>query len=88
MVGYDTLYQQWLSAKRAKHFDEADRIRDEFERAHRLTIFAEGDMPVEGVTVHRMKDSDYERKYGNPNVAAAIAKTESQVKQYLSLRTK
>jgi hypothetical protein len=79
--GYDTLYQQWLQAKCNKDYALADTIRDDFERLHGLTIFAEGDMPIEEVTVKRMKASVWQKKYGNANVGDIIASKDSRVKQ-------
>lgn len=84
MAKYDLLYQEWLTAKQTKNYDEADRIRTEFERLHGLTIFKEGEMPIENVTVKRMKASTWEKKYGNPEVARHLEDIDSQVKQHLT----
>ncbi len=78
--GYDQLYQQWLEARRSKDYDKADSIRTEFERLHCLTIFAEGDMPIEDVTVRRMKKSTWHKLYGNPEVGLAIERQDSYIK--------
>lgn len=64
-MGYDTLYQEWLEAKQRKDFIEADKLRDEFEFLHGLTIFAEGDMPVENVTVRPIRQSTWYRKFSD-----------------------
>ena len=82
MTKYDLLYQDWLTAKKAKNYDEADRIRTEFERLHGLTIIKEGDMPIENVTVKRMKASAWEKKYGNPEVARHLEDIDSQVRYH------
>lgn len=83
MVKYDQLYQDWLRARRTKDYKEADRIREEFERLHGLTIYAEGEMVVEGeepgCTVRRMLARDWEKKYGNPKVGQSIADQDSYV---------
>lgn len=79
MVEYDLLYQKWLQAKRARTYAESDRLREEFERLHKLTIYTEGDMPVIGVTVQRMNPSTWETKYGNPAVGKIMRDWESQV---------
>ena len=76
----DQLYQLWLEAKRAEFYKVADVIRDEFEKRYGLTIFAEGDMPIEGVTVRRMSWADYENKYGDPEVGEIMATQDSKVK--------
>lgn len=80
-MSYDVLYQDWLAAKRSRDFELADKLRGDFERSHGLTIFAEGIMPVEGVTVRRMRASDWQKKYGNPKVGATIAQQDSKVTQ-------
>lgn len=77
---YDVLYQEWLEAKRNKDYDLADSIREQFERYHGLTIFAEGPMPIEGVTVSRMPASKWYKKYDNPKVGEIIAAWDSKVK--------
>jgi hypothetical protein len=64
MMGYDVLYQKWLVARSNKDYALSDKIRDEFEKLHGLTIFAEGEMPIVGVTVRTMKASAYYKKYG------------------------
>ena len=77
-MGYDVLYQKWLSARKAKQYDLADSIRDQFEKEHGLTIFAEGEMPIEGVTTHRMTAAKWHKKYGKPEVAEAMERNQSK----------
>lgn len=77
---YDQWYQEWLQAKETKNYELADSIRTDFERYHGLTIFAEGEMPIEGVTVRRMLWSAWENKYGNSKVGAAMAEWDSKVR--------
>jgi hypothetical protein len=79
---YDVLYHDWLEAKRNKDFKEADSLRAEFERLHKLVIFAEGNMPVIGLTVRRMRPSAWESKYGNPGVAKVMREWESKVDRW------
>lgn len=75
---YDTLYQSWLVAKQEKDYREADRIREEFEYLHGLTIYAVGDVPIENVTVRRMSITQWIRKYGTPKQLEAEILTESK----------
>src|SRR5437870_121326 len=85
LTGYDTLYQRWCQALDAKDYPEADRIRDAFERLHGLTIFARGDMPIEGVTVRRTRRSSYLRKFGSDfdkKVADEIDRFDSFIKMH------
>lgn len=76
---YDLLYQEWLKAIEDTNYAEADKLREEFERIHGLTIFAKGLMPIEGQTVRRMKASAWEKKYGNPRVARIIEAQDSLI---------
>lgn len=76
---YDTLYQDWLKAKQSGDYSLADTIRSDFERLHGLTIIAEGDMPMEGVTTQRMKASAWHKKYGTAKVGEIIATQDSKV---------
>lgn len=78
---YDVLYQNWVTARKAKNFILADSIRVRFERLHGLTIFAEGDMVIEGITVKRMAASIWEKKYGDAKVGEIMATWDSRVKQ-------
>lgn len=77
---YDVAYQKWLAARRLQDYATADRLRIEFERNHGLTIFAEGEMPVEGITVRRMRLSDWNKKYGNPEVGEILATQDSKIR--------
>lgn len=77
---YDTLYQDWLQAKRNKDYALADTIRDDFERLHGLTIFAEGDMPIEEVTVKRMTQVKWLQKFKPSNHKAIRAQMSSDGK--------
>lgn len=77
---YDTLYQEWLAAKRNKDFPLADKLREDFERLHGLTIYAEGDLPIIGVTVRRMLASKYQKKFGNPKVGKIMVDYDSKVR--------
>jgi hypothetical protein len=79
--GYDTLYQAWLVAHKAQDYATADAIREDFEREHRLTIIAEGDMPIESITTRRMRPHEWEKKYGNVQVADIMATTYSKWRQ-------
>jgi len=85
-MSYDVMYQEWLTARRAKDYQKADLIRNEFERLHGMTIFAEGPMVIEGVTARRMKASTWEKKYGNPLIGIAIATQDSKVLEYSGLQ--
>lgn len=80
---YDLLYQEWLSAKGSKDYSKADSIREKFEQLHGLTIYAEGEMVVEGkgpgCTVYRMLARDWHKKYGDPEVGKAIANQDSKI---------
>ncbi len=79
-VGYDTLYQEWLTAKKDKDYQRADDIRQLFERHHGFTIMAEGDCVIEGVTVHRMSAAKWYEKFGGEygkKVAQAIRNNDS-----------
>lgn len=78
---YDVAYQDWLAARRAGDYATADHIRGCFERYYALTIIAEGEMPLEGVTVQRMKASTWEKKYGSPEVGRYNEMWDSQVKR-------
>ena len=40
IMGYDTLYQDWLLSKSLQQYAKADSMRIEFERLHGLTIVA------------------------------------------------
>ncbi len=77
-MNYDVLYQKWLAAKRSGDYVLADSLREDFERLHGLTIFAEGDMPIEGKTTRYMSARQWHRKYGNQKTADAMAKHESK----------
>jgi hypothetical protein len=78
---YDVAYQDWVVARKKKDYAKSDAIRIEFERCHGLTIFAEGEMPITGVTVRRMLASDWEMKYGNPKLGEAIRRQDSAIKR-------
>lgn len=78
MSGYDALYQEWLGARKLKDYKLADSIRDQFEKEHGLTIFAEGEMPIEGVTVRPMTAAQWHKKYGKPRVAEAMERQQSK----------
>jgi hypothetical protein len=69
--GYDTSYQDWLKARQANDYQLADSIRDQFEYDHGLTIFAEGAMPIENVTVRRMTEVKWLQKF-KPNNTGLI----------------
>ena len=76
---YDVAYQEWLEARRNKNYGLADSIREEFERNHALTIYAEGEMPIIDKTVRRMKTSDWHKKYDNrPGLVQALLDNESR----------
>lgn len=75
---YDNLYQEWLKAKHNKDYAKADAIRAEFEFEHGLTICAEGDMPIIGVTVLQVPIAKWEKKYGNPKLAEVFAAENSR----------
>lgn len=81
---YDLLYQAWLTARRAKDYVKADRLRERFERLHKLTIFAEGDMPDIGVTVRRMEEYKWQMKYGDPEVGKLMRERESKVDKFVA----
>ena len=78
---YDVAYQEWLTARRSKDFARSDALREEFEKNHGLTIFAEGEMPVVGITVQRMRLSVWNKKYGNPRVGEILATQESAIRR-------
>jgi hypothetical protein len=79
LVMYDLLYQKWVSAIHEKDYDLADKLREEFERKHGLTIIAVGDMPVEGITTMPLPAFKWQKKYGSPKLAAIIAEQDSKV---------
>ncbi len=79
MQEYDLAYQDWLRAKVRQDYPEADRIREDFERIHGLTIFLAGEMPVEGITIRRMLARDWHSKYGSKAVAKALADRDSAI---------
>lgn len=82
-MSYDVMYQDWLQAKRNKDYSKADEIRSVFEKEHGLTIFAEGQMPVEGVTVKRMTAADWEKKYGDSEVSEILYSQGNTAMKYL-----
>lgn len=81
---YDVMYQEWLAAKNNKDFKLADKIREDFERYHGLTIYAEGRMPIEGATVRNMGAAKWHKKYGDPKVGIKIAAQDSFYRTFLS----